>query len=261
MSSPKFLIKLDDIQKRVEIRAQALPQLNLRNVQFINAPLTTTLKPYINTVYNQGSLGSCTANAFCASFNIQNVVNKKYPKFNPSRLYLYYKTRELEGTVTTDSGADVVNGQKYVQQHGICSEQLWPYVERRFAMTPPPSCDIEATKYKIKSYSVMPIDTYLVNNIKTCINKNMPVLIAVLLYTSFYSLSVSKTGVVPLPNLKRETCLGGHEMCIIGYNDTKQVFIVQNSWGIGWGDKGYCYMPYSYITNTKLNLQVTSFTL
>ena len=38
----------------------------------------------------------------------------------------------------------------------------------------------------------------------------------------------------------------------VGYDDSQRVFIVRNSWGTGWGVKGYFYMPYSYITSGNL---------
>jgi C1A family cysteine protease len=66
------------------------------------------------------------------------------------------------------------------------------------------------------------------------------------------SSSVIKTGRVPMPDLKKEKPQGGHAMNIIGYDDEKQIFICANSWGVGWGDKGFCYMPYAYILNTSL---------
>jgi C1A family cysteine protease len=62
---------------------------------------------------------------------------------------------------------------------------------------------------------------------------------------------VAKTGKVPMPK-KTEKMLGGHAVLAVGYDDTKKVFIVRNSWGSGWGDKGHFYMPYSYITNQDL---------
>ena len=46
--------------------------------------------------------------------------------------------------------------------------------------------------------------------------------------------------------------LGGHAVTAVGYDDFKECFIVRNSWGEGWGDKGYFYMPYQYISHPML---------
>ena len=46
-----------------------------------------------------------------------------------------------------------------------------------------------------------------------------------------------------------------HAMVLCGYSDKDKVFIVRNSWGERFGDKGYCYIPYSYITDPNLMKQ------
>ena len=84
----------------------------------------------------------------------------------------------------------------------------------------------------------------LINNIKSCIRNQKPVLIAIALYDSFVSKETGKTGKILMPNMTTEKSVGGHELCLIGYDDTKQQFIVRNSWGTQWGDKGFCYIPY-----------------
>lgn len=70
-------------------------------------------------------------------------------------------------------------------------------------------------------------------------------------YESFESHTVAKTGIVPMPN-KTEHLLGGHAVMAVGYDDNKQTFIVRNSWGTTWGNQGYCYMPYDYLSNPTL---------
>ncbi len=57
---------------------------------------------------------------------------------------------------------------------------------------------------------------------------------------------------MPLPQ-PQEAMLGGHAIAIVGYDDSKQMFTFQNSWGSSWGDKGFGYLPYSYLTNPQLS--------
>jgi C1A family cysteine protease len=67
------------------------------------------------------------------------------------------------------------------------------------------------------------------------------------------STTVARTGIMPHPNTARERLLGGHAVLLVGYDKTRQVYIARNSWGSGWGDKGYFYMPFSVIQNQNLS--------
>lgn len=232
----------------------------LRLVKAIKTlPPTYSLNSYRNFVYNQGPLGSCTANAFCAAYRIMHNIANKDPTFEPSRLYFYYYERLIEGNVNVDSGADVIDGEHFTQLYGICSESEWPYIPTNFAIEPPENCNVTASTHKITSYKVINIDANLITNIKTSIVNNQPVLIAISIYDSFESRTVAMTGIVPLPNKTTETCLGGHELCLIGYDDNKQLFTVLNSWSKNWGDDGLCYIPYAYLTDPELGHEFTVF--
>jgi len=70
-------------------------------------------------------------------------------------------------------------------------------------------------------------------------------------FQSFESSDVATTGIVPMP-ARGEQVLGGHAVLCCGYDDARQVFICQNSWGANWGDKGFFYMPYQYLLNSQL---------
>lgn len=259
--SDRVYLNLNDLKNRINRRANVLPRMPFKMAALNNTLKTCSLKQYANTVYDQGFISSCTSNAFCSAFNIQNAIKKKYLGFMPSRLFLYYKEREMEYSIYDDSGANVINGEIYVKKYGICSEKSWPYNVFKWSIRPPSNCDVEAKRYKIQDYTIISIDSLLINNIKSCIKNQKPVLIALALYDSFVSKETGKTGIIPMPNMTTEKCVGGHELCLIGYDDTKQQFIVQNSWGTKWGDKGFCYIPYDYLTNPKLNFECTYFTL
>ena len=55
-----------------------------------------------------------------------------------------------------------------------------------------------------------------------------------------------------MPDTRKEKLQGGHCIVIVGYDDAKSLFLCANSWGTGWGDKGFCYIPYAYLTNSSL---------
>ena len=80
---------------------------------------------------------------------------------------------------------------------------------------------------------------------KTALAESLPVVIGIDVYESFESDEVAKTGIVPIPG-KKEQLLGGHAVCVVGYDDSKNWLIVRNSWGTSWGNKGYFYLPYKY---------------
>ena len=49
-----------------------------------------------------------------------------------------------------------------------------------------------------------------------------------------------------------ESVVGGHAVLAVGYDESERRFIVRNSWGAGWGIKGYFTVPYSYLTDPNL---------
>ncbi len=213
-------------------------------------PTKYSLRKYVHEVYDQGAIGSCTANAFCAAYRIL----EKDKSFIPSRLWVYYYERLAEEphhdkNKLDDTGADVIDGEKYVQKHGVCSEGLWPYDITKYNCEPPAHCADDAMKHRIKSFAQI---SY--KSIKRFIATGTPVLVAVGIYESFDD---QVHGRVKLPNVAEERLLGGHEMCIVGYDDTTKTFEVQNSWGPKWGDAGYCYLPYKYISSNTLCYEIT----
>lgn len=205
------------------------------------------LRPYTNQVEDQGPLGSCTGNAIAEA--IEMLYNKNKKKVDLSRLFIYYYTRLIEGTVKYDSGAYIRNGIKSCNHYGAPLESLWPYNISKFRSAPSSVAVKDASKRKITRYE-------RALNFNACIDaltNGYPVVIGFLVYSSFMSSSVARTGIMPYPNTRSEKLLGGHAVLLVGYDNTNQRFIVKNSWGQGWGDRGYFYMPYKVIQNTRMS--------
>jgi len=198
-------------------------------------------------VYDQGQLGSCTANAIGGAIQFEQM-KQSIPNFTPARLFIYYNERAIEGTVASDSGAQIRDGVKSVAQQGACPETMWPYVISKFATKPPPQCYVEGAKHKVSLYQRL---TPVLNQLKGCLASGYPFVFGFTVYESFESPAVAKTGRVPMP-AANEQVLGGHAVMAVGYDDSKQWFIIRNSWGTGWGVKGYCMMPYAYLTSSDL---------
>jgi hypothetical protein len=225
-------------------------------------PISGSVKNKVQEVYDQGSEGSCTANAFCAAYRI----TESDKSFNPSRQYVYWKERLIESgnnpSYITDSGADVEDAVHWVSQNGVCSEASWPYNPANVDVAPPASCDVEAAAHKLGSLTAIQVG----NNdaIKHSIINGIPVLLAIGVYQSFESDVTAKTGIVSIPKCQNfedssdpvDQFMGGHEVLIVGYYDKPACFTVLNSWGSSWGHGGYCYIPYSYVSNPKLTYEL-----
>lgn len=207
------------------------------------------LRPFDPPIYDQKNLGSCTGNAVGGVFHFDELKQKLADAFMPSRLFIYYNERVLDGTAPDDdAGSEIRTGIKTIAKQGVCSEALWPYVIRKFSVKPTDKCYAEALKHRAIKY--MRVEQNLAA-LKACLAEGYPIVFGFNVFESFESEEVAKTGIVPMP-APNEKNVGGHAVVLVGYDDEKKWFIVRNSWGVGWGDKGYFYMPYDYITDNKL---------
>ena len=198
-------------------------------------------------VYDQGQLGSCTANAIGAAFEFGQI-KQGQKDFMPSRLFIYYNERAMEGTIDTDAGAMIRDGMKSVAKVGVCTEDTWPYDITQFTEKPPAKAYTEAKKHQALVYRRV---LGQLHQMQGCLAQGYPFVFGFSVYESFMSPEVAKTGKVPLPP-RGEQLIGGHAVLAVGYDDAEQSFIVRNSWGTGWGIKGYCLMPYGYLTDPQL---------
>lgn len=221
-----------------------------------SAPLPTLLKlppkkdlrAGCPPVYDQGQLGSCTANAIAGAIQFEQ--KKQGVKvFMPSRLFVYYNERDMEGTVNSDAGAQIRDGVKSVSNLGVCSETEWPYDINKFADKPGPSCYKDAAKTLAVGYQRL--DSSNLTQLKGCIADGFPFVYGFTVYDAFESQQVAQSGVLNLPGPK-EKVVGGHAVVAVGYDDTTQRFTVRNSWGKNWGLKGYFTVPYAYLTDANL---------
>ena len=210
-------------------------------------PAKVDLRPQCPPVYDQGQLGSCTANAIAGAIQFDRL-KQKLPDFTPSRLFIYYNERVMEHSVASDSGAQIRDGIKSVAKQGDCPETEWPYNIAKFKTKPAAACYAEALKYKAVSYARV---TQTLGQLKGCLASGWPFVFGFTVYESFESAAVAKSGYAPLP-ASGESVVGGHAVAAVGYDDAKQWFLVRNSWGAGWGLKGYFTLPYAYVTGADL---------
>jgi C1A family cysteine protease len=215
---------------------------------FLSAlPSSTDLRSGCPAVYDQGQLGSCTANAIGGAIEFDRLL-QKLPDFVPSRLFIYYNERVIEGTVNSDSGAQIRDGIKTVASQGVCPEPEWPYDIAKFAQKPSAQAYTDAAADRAVSYQSLVQD---LNQMKGCLASGYPFVFGFTVYESFETAAVAQSGHAPMPG-SGERVIGGHAVMAVGYEDANQWFLVRNSWGGGWGLAGYFTLPYSYLIQPGL---------
>jgi C1A family cysteine protease len=212
-------------------------------------PRNVDLRKSCPQVYNQGQLGSCTANAIGGAIEFDQLKQKWPDPYVPSRLFIYYNERAMENTVESDNGAQIRDGIKCVAKQGACAEKLWPYKIDMFKRKPSASCYAEAIKHTAVNYHRV---TRTLEQFKGCLADGYPFVFGFSVYDCFESKEMERTGHLSMPR-PEEKDLGGHAVLAVGYDDDQRWFIVRNSWGADWGLSGYFTMPYGYLTDANLS--------
>ena len=211
-------------------------------------PASVDLRRACPPVYDQGDLGSCTANAIGAVMQFLQK-RQKQKDFMPSRLGIYYEERKLEGTINADAGAMIRDGIKVVNQFGVWPETLQPYDPSQFKKAPSRECLTFGQEHQAVTYQR--IDHTDLSLLKGRLASGLPIVFGFSVYESFESAEVARTGILKLPG-KKEKMMGGHAVAAVGYNTAKKALLVRNSWGPDWGLKGYFWMPFKYATDPNL---------
>ena len=199
-------------------------------------------------IYDQGAIGTCVAHT--TAYAIRRVYKKQTGKFfMPSRLFIYYYGRLMAGLSTNaDTGLTITEGYRAVDRYSACDESLWKYDAKMYKEKPNTAAIGAALKMPNFGWVTLRSD---LAELKKCLADGFYISFGAALFSSFMSAEVAKTGVVPSPNPSKEDRVGSHAMTIVGYSDTKKVFIVVNSWSPRWGRRGLCEIPYDYILDKR----------
>ena len=222
-------------------------------------PATADLRPWCPTIENQGSLGSCTANAGVAM--VEYFERKAFGKHvDASRLFLYKATRNMLHW-TGDTGAFLRSTMGAMALFGVPPEEYWPYIVADYEKEPSAFCYAFAQNYQAISYYRLDptgtLATTLLNQIKTNLAGFLPSMFGFTVYNSYTQ--AATTGKIPYPTAG-EKIVGGHAIVAVGYDDNMKIknanpgakettgaLLIRNSWGTAWGIAGYGWLPYEYV--------------
>jgi C1A family cysteine protease len=214
---------------------------------YATLPSAVDLRPLVPEVLDQGQFSSCTANALSMAMRI---TRKKQGLSDQalSRMFIYFNERLMEGTVDQDSGAQLRDGAKVLATIGAPAESEWQYLDSNLYLEPTKQAYQSAVQDE--SRVSLTVDQTL-DEMKLCLHEGFPFVFGATLFPEFESDMVARSGMVPMPR-ETDQPIGGHAILCVGYSNSSQRFKVLNSWGPNWGDCGYCYFPYEYLTNSDL---------
>ena len=235
----------------------------------LSLPTKVDLRKWCSPIENQGGLGSCTAHAGIGI--VEYFERRAFGKhIDGSRLYVYKTTRNLMGVVG-DTGAWLRNTMGALVFCGVAPEKYWPYTDRKqpgpgqeryFDLEPPPFVYAIADEYEALSYFCHDpqgkniLSHKVLASVKMYLAAGIPSMLGFFGFPSFGRTDVK--GGIPYP-CPGEQAEWGHAIVAVGYDDSKKItnivcnkqtkgaLLIRNSWGVGWGDKGYGWLPYDYV--------------
>jgi hypothetical protein len=213
-SQYKLNVKRSPIDKRDWKAAAIYPRITL--------PKIVDYRPQMQPVRDQGQQGSCLAMAGEGMKEYQERMDVGLNEYmSPQFLYNLREDPSTDGMF----GRDLM---EILKEKGICTEAMFRYGTMGL---PPMEALMNASLYKIANYAL--VNT--IDELKTALYLNGPCVICVPVYN--YGPRMWK-------QMPGDIFLGGHGMCLAGYNDDLKIFNDRNSWGPDWGDRGYTEFPF-----------------
>jgi hypothetical protein len=219
-------------------------------------PASINLIAYMPQIRNQGPRGTCVA--FTLTALNEYILRRRGISQNLSEQHLYFETKQIDGSPNA-CGTWQAKAVLVLRDRGQCREAIWPYnpnppCNNHGAL--PPQARPNGLSYRLRT---LPAITRSVADYKLHMSKQRPVTLSIPVYNSWYqSAETRRSGRITM-RIGNEASVGGHAVCLVGYQDTASspgggYFIVRNSWDTGWAYQspygaGYGTIPYQYITN------------
>eukprot|EP00286_Rhodomonas_abbreviata_P013276 CAMPEP_0181316098 /NCGR_PEP_ID=MMETSP1101-20121128/15715_1 /TAXON_ID=46948 /ORGANISM="Rhodomonas abbreviata, Strain Caron Lab Isolate" /LENGTH=548 /DNA_ID=CAMNT_0023423325 /DNA_START=32 /DNA_END=1678 /DNA_ORIENTATION=+ len=228
----------------------------------IDLPEKVDLRKYCTAVEDQGAHNSCAANAVASAYEYlckKQCMETGDKTGDISRMFIYWVGRKAMNVYLNqpnapiqDQGMSLSIAIEAMQRKGACLESNWAYSPFKVNTKPPTKCFAEAMRYKVSEAVSVPIST---QKMKEALAEGYPVVFGMKLTRSF--MTPPRSGKIATPNRNdpQSANHGMHAMICVGYNDRQEVFIVRNSWGTRWGDQGYCYVGYDYLSNPDFSFE------
>lgn len=214
------------------------------------------LRPNMTPVYHQGNSNACVGFSTVAGLGEYVARKRNLPVQRFSPRYLWNMGRHIEKSLDKNVGMWLDDAVKVMDAYGMLPEQAFPFptleqmnseevFAKLYSQRPSPSQIKQAKKYRLaKSWKKIPS----VHAMRKALTEGKPVVFAMTVFSSMYN---APNGHIPMPGPQDEM-QGGHAIVAVGYDNDRRHFIIRNSWGTSWGDKGYGYLPYDYFrSNVK----------
>jgi C1A family cysteine protease len=194
----------------------------------------------MSAVSDQGDEGTCVGFATVDGLKEYEERTEWKKDVQLSVRYVYSNAKKIDGS-PNEEGTYIRCAMKILQKKGAAPDSCWPYKPHQ-TDKPCAKADQLARPNRIVRY----VRLSTMQEMKESLYVNGPFVAGVLVFNSWSN--ASTTGKIPMPK-PGDQIVGGHAICIVGYDDTKKEFKFKNSWTKDWGDHGYGHMPYGYIEN------------
>jgi C1A family cysteine protease len=238
-------------------RSRIKPLLNLARpflslITHQHLPNIVDLRSSFSSIDEQYSMGSCVGSALASIFEYFHFYTTGNMK-RFSRLFIYYNARMMEDHVSQrnatefDSGADLQFAIVSLIEYGCCEEEYWPFYEHLINQQPNHAAYVNGKYHRLHEFNRLSNNIY---QLRQCLAQGYPFVMAIRIFPSFSS---DHRGYIPMPRHQQRASQYRHAVVCVGYIHSERVFIIRNSHGIHWGDHGYGYLPYDYVTDKILS--------